>query len=256
MDQTLQGKVALITGGGTGIGYAAAQCLTERGAIVYLTGRRQDRFDQAAGDLGERAHGIAADVTSRTDMDRVAAQIGAEQGRVDIVFANAGIGSYVPLAEITEEDYASTFDTNVKGTLFTVQAVLPILAEGGSVILNTSITAELGLPDFSVYAAAKAALRSFVHSWATDLKHKKVRVNAISPGVIPTDAATGELGRTPEQEREHQERVSAYVPLGRVGTTREIGEVVAFLASDQSSYVNGVELTADGGMTAVFAGTL
>jgi NAD(P)-dependent dehydrogenase (short-subunit alcohol dehydrogenase family) len=256
MDQTLQGKVALITGGGTGIGYAAAQSLVERGAFVYITGRRIEPLEQAASELGELARGIAADVTSKSEMDRVAERIKADKGRVDIVFANAGIGSYLALDKITEEHFDATFDTNVKGTLFTVQAVLPILSDGASIILNTSITAELGLPNFSVYAAAKAALRSFVHSWATDLKGRRIRVNAVSPGVIPTDAATGELGRTPEQEEQHQQRVAGYVPLGRVGTTREIGEAVAFLASNQSSYVNGIELTVDGGMTSAFAGTL
>lgn len=256
MDQTLHGKVALITGGGTGIGYAAAESLVKHGAFVYITGRRADRLEQAVAALGGNACGIAADVTRKADMERVAERIKTDKGQVDIVFANAGIGSYLALDKITEEHFDATFNTNVKGTLFTVQAVLPILSDGASVILNTSITADLGLPDFSVYAAAKAALRSFVHSWATDLKHRRVRVNAISPGVIPTEAATGELGRTPEQERQHQQRVAGFVPLGRVGTAHEIGEAVAFLASEQSSYVNGIELTVDGGMTAVFAGTL
>jgi NAD(P)-dependent dehydrogenase (short-subunit alcohol dehydrogenase family) len=256
VEHTLHDQIALITGGGTGIGYATAKNLLERGATVYITGRHHDQLHDAATSLGAGASAVVADVTSRADMNRVADQIRQAHGRVDVVFANAGIGSYVPLAEITEEQYAATFDTNVKGTLLTVQAMLPILSDGGSIILNTSITAELGLPDFSVYAAAKAALRSFVHSWATDLKHRRIRVNAISPGVIPTDAATGELGRTPEQEQEHQQRVAGYVPLGRVGTVDEIGAAVAFLASDQASYINGIELTVDGGMTAVFAGTL
>jgi NAD(P)-dependent dehydrogenase (short-subunit alcohol dehydrogenase family) len=255
MDNTLHGKIALITGGGTGIGYAAAHSLVGRGAFVYLTGRRADPLEQAAKALGAQACAIAANVTSKADMERVADQIKAEKGHVDIVFANAGIGSYLALDRITEEHFDATFNTNVKGTLFTIQAVLPILDDGASIILNTSITADLGLPNFSIYAASKAALRSFVHSWTTDLKSRRIRVNTISPGVIPTDAATGELGRTREEEQQHQQRVAGYVPLARVGTTHEIGEVVAFLASEQSSYINGIELTVDGGITSVFAGT-
>lgn len=230
--------------------------MVEQGAVVYITGRREQALQKAVQQLGSNAHYVCADVAVKQDMLHVCEVIQSKEKKLDILFANAGIGRYVNLEELTEEEIDRTLGTNVKGTIFTVQAMLPILSEGASIILNTSITAELGLPDFSLYAASKAAVRSFIHSWTTDLKSRRIRVNAVSPGVIPTAAATGELGRSPEEEQERQKWRTSLTPLGRMGNTKDIGNAVVFLASDESSFITGVELTVDGGMSAVFANRL
>lgn len=252
----LENKVALITGGSSGIGFETARKMAEEGAVAYITGRREQALQKAVSQLGSNAHYVCADVAVKQDMLRVCEVIQSKEKKLDILFANAGIGRYIKLEELTEEEIDRTLDTNVKGTIFTVQAMLPILSEGASVILNTSITAELGLPDFSLYAASKAAVRSFIHSWTTDLKDRRIRVNAISPGIIPTAAATGELGRSPEEEQELQKWRKSLTPVGRMGSVEDIANAVIFLASDESSFVTGVELTVDGGMSAVFANRL
>lgn len=252
----LENKVALITGGSSGIGFESARKMVEQGAVVYITGRREQALQKAVQQLGSNAHYVCADVAVKQDMLHVCEVIQSKEKKLDILFANAGIGRYVKLEELTEEEIDRTLGTNVKGTIFTVQSMLPILSEGASIILNTSITAELGLPDFSLYAASKAAVRSFIHSWTTDLKSRRIRVNAVSPGVIPTAAATGELGRSPEEEQERQKWRTSLTPLGRMGNTKDIGNAVVFLASDESSFITGVELTVDGGMSAVFANRL
>ncbi len=252
----LENKVALITGGSSGIGFESARKMVEEGAVVYITGRREQALQKAVQQLGNNAHYVCADVAVKQDMLHVCEVIQSKEKKLDILFANAGIGRYIKLEELTEEEIDRTLGTNVKGTILTVQSMLPILSEGASVILNTSITAELGLPDFSLYAASKAAVRSFIHSWTTDLKNRHIRVNTVSPGVIPTAAATGELGRSPEEEQERQKWRTSLTPLGRMGNTKDIGNAVVFLASDESSFITGVELTVDGGMSSVFANRL
>ena len=239
----LQNKVVLVTGGSSGIGLDAAKKMSEEGAIVYITGRNVKRLESALECFENQVFAITADSSSKEDMNRV-------------IFANAGVGKYVSLKDLTEEDIDWTFNINVKGTIFTVQSMLPILSEGGSIILNTSITSELGLPDFSLYAASKAAVRSFIYSWTKDLQEKRIRINAVSPGIIPTAAATGELGRSEKEEQERQQYRASLTPLGRVGNVKDTSDAIIFLASDESSYITGVELKVDGGLSAVFANQL
>jgi NAD(P)-dependent dehydrogenase (short-subunit alcohol dehydrogenase family) len=250
----LQGRVALVTGGTTGLGYGAAERLIEEGAFVYITGRRQSVLDEAATKLGASAKGLRADATSKSDMLRVAEVIKAEHGRLDIVFANAGGGHATPLEELTEEQIDSELSINVKGVVLTVQSVLGILKDGASIVLNASITADMGLPGFAVYAATKAAVRSLARSWTTDLKGRKIRVNSISPGVVPTEGYSREQKMTEKEISDYVERVSTEIPLGRVGTAEDIGDALVFLASDSSRYITGIDLIVDGGMTRVYAG--
>lgn len=252
----LKGKTALITGGSAGIGLGTARRFLEEGAAVYITGRRIEKLQEAVNSLGGNARCIAADVGSKTDMVRVAETIAREQGQLDIVFCNAGIGRYIKFEEITEHDIDRVFNTNFKGTIFTIQSVLPILVEGASIILNTSMTEDIGLPDFCIYAAAKSAVKSLIYSLTTDFKEKKIRVNAVAPGIVPTEAAVTELGRTPQEEARRQRQRAVMAPLGRLGTVEDIAAAVTFLASDESSYITGTEITVDGGMTRVFAGRL
>lgn len=252
----LENKIALITGGSSGIGKDAARRMIAEGAYVYITGRNEKRLQETVKELKENISYIVADSSVKKDMEKVYQVIKEEKGILDIVFANAGVGKYVSLEDIKEEDIDWTFNINVKGTVFTIQSVLPILNEGTSIILNTSITSDLGLPDFSLYAASKAAVRSFIYSWTKDLQNKKIRINAISPGVIPTAAATGELGRSQEEEKQRQEYRANLTPLGRVGKVEDISEAVVFLASDESNYITGIELKVDGGLSAIFANNL
>lgn len=252
----LENKVVLITGGSSGIGLDAARRMCEEGAIVYITGRNQKRLDEAVESLQSNVIGIQADSSIKKDMEHIYEIIKQQQGHVDVIFANAGVGKYVSLDNLTEDDIDWTFNINVKGAIFTVQTMLPILSEGGSIILNTSITSDLGLPDFSLYAASKAAVRSFIHSWTKDLQGKRIRVNAVSPGIIPTAAATGELGRSETEELERQNHRANLTPLKRVGNVKDVSEAIVFLASDESSYITGVELKVDGGLSAVFANHL
>ena len=250
MERKLEGKIALVTGGNSGIGLATAQRFVEEGAYVFITGRRQDALDEAVKTIGCNVSAIQADAARLTDLDKLYATIQAEKGRLDILFANAGGGTLLPLGAITEEQFDQTFDTNVKGLLFTVQKALPLLPDGASIILNASITSIKGTPAFSVYSASKAAVRSFARSWAVDLKERKIRVNAISPGVVPTPGYNL-LGLSEEQMKDFIASQAAMIPLGRVGTPEEIAKAVVFLASDDSSYVNGIELFVDGGMAQI-----
>ncbi|MBQ3460266.1 MAG: SDR family oxidoreductase [Solobacterium sp.] len=248
----LKNKVALITGGGTGIGFEMARQYVEEGAYVYITGRREAVLQEAAEKIGRNVGYLTADVGSRMDMDRVAEKIKEEQGHVDIVIANAGVGRYVSLTDVTTEEFDRVMHTNVLGSYFTVQACLPLMPEGSTIILNTSVTASLGLKDFSLYIAAKSAEKSFIHTWTNELRDRKIRVNAIAPGIIPTEAAGGELGRTAEEEKERQTYRSTLIPAGRVGHVRDIANTAVFLGSDESSYINGVEILVDGGLAAVY----
>ena len=252
--QLLAGKVALVTGGSSGIGFGTAKRLMEEGAFVYITGRRKEVLEQAAAKLGSRVKAVQANSSKKEDMLRLANIIKEDNGGLDIIFANAGGGKAIPFEEATEADYRRTFDVNVWGTYLTVQTLLPILRDGASIILNASITAYMGLPGFGLYAATKAAIRSFARSWTTDLKGRGIRVNAVSPGVIPTEGYEVVQGMSAADVQAYTDRVSSEIPLGRVGTSEELGDAVVFLASDLSKYITGIELTVDGGMTQVYAG--
>lgn len=246
MSKKLEGKVALVTGGSTGIGLATAKQFVAEGAYVYITGRRQPELDAAVKTIGSNVTAIKADASVLADLDALYAQIKQEKGHVDVIFANAGGGEFAPLGSITEEHFDKTFNTNVKGLLFTVQKALPLLPDGASIILNASIVSIKGMPAFSVYSATKAAVRSFARSWTTDLKERKIRVNVISPGPIATPGVDG-LAKTEEERKGLYAQLSSMVPLGRVGQPEEIAKAAVFLASDDSSYVAGIELFVDGG---------
>ncbi|WP_394780426.1 SDR family oxidoreductase [Undibacterium sp.] len=245
MSKKLESKVALITGGTSGIGLASAQEFAAQGATVFITGRRQAELDAAVAAIGGNARGIRSDVSSMEDLDRVYAEIKAKAGHLDILFANAGGGDMLPLGAITEEHFDRIFNNNVKGMLFTVQKALPLLKDGSSIILTSSTTSSKGTANFSVYSASKAAVRNFARSWLLDLKPRNIRVNAISPGPVRT-AGLGEL--VPEEHREGLfSHLSTLVPMGRLGEASEIAKAAAFLASDDSSFINGIELFVDGG---------
>ena len=247
----LEGKVAVITGGNSGIGLATARRFAEEGAHVFITGRRQNELDAAVRQIGKQATGVQGDVSNLADLDRLYATVKREKGRIDVVFANAGGGdALVPLGAISEELFDTTFATNVKGLLFTVQKALPLLRDGGSIILNASIVASKGLEAASVYSATKAAVRSFARCWTVDLKARKIRVNAISPGPIETPGYQS-LGLSEQQIEEFKKNIVATVPLGRMGSADEIAKAAVFLASDDSSYVTGIELFVDGGMAQI-----
>lgn len=248
----LTGKIALITGGNSGIGAATAQRFVEAGASVIITGRDQDRLDAVAAQLGGRAIAVRADITSRDDMTAVADRIREAHGHLDIVFANAGAAWYATIDDLSDEQLAHGLDLDIKGTVHTVQAALPLLRDGGSIVVNTSITKDMGLPTFGVYAATKAGLRSFVRTWTNELRDRRIRVNAISPGVIHTESYEKDMGV--EGAREYVDRVVHEIPAGRVGEPRDIAEAVAFLVSDAASFINGIELTVDGGQTQIYAG--
>ena len=249
MTTPLNGKIALVTGGTSGIGLGTAKELAEQGAQVFITGRRQAELDAAVAEIGAAATGIRADASVLADLDAVYAQIAKTAGRLDILFANAGGGDMQPLGGITEEHFDRIFGTNVRGVLFTVQKALPLLTDGASIILTGSTTSVLGTASFSVYSASKAAVRNFARSWALDLKDRGIRVNVVSPGPIRTPGL-GDL--VPEEHRQGLfDALAAQVPLGCLGEPKEIGKTVAFLASDAASFINGVELFVDGGMAQV-----
>ncbi|WP_312148411.1 SDR family NAD(P)-dependent oxidoreductase [Paenibacillus odorifer] len=252
--KTLEGRVALVSGGSAGIGYGAAKRLSEAGAFVYIISRRQEQIEQAAARLGTSVRGIAVDVTKKEELERLAETIRKEHGGLDIIFANAGGGKPIAFEELTEGDIDHLLGVNIKGVIFTVQTMLPILKEGASVILNASITADMGLPGFAVYAATKAAVRSLARSWTTDLKHRGIRVNSVSPGVVPTEGYRTEQHMTEEQVADYSERVTSEIPVGRVGTPEDIGDAVVFLASEASGFITGIDLIVDGGQTRVYAG--
>jgi NAD(P)-dependent dehydrogenase (short-subunit alcohol dehydrogenase family) len=242
----LEGKIALITGGNSGIGLATAKQFVNEGSYVFITGRREQQLSAAIKEIGRSVTGIQGDVAKLDDLDRLFAQIKREKGKLDIVFANAGFAKFAPLGKITEEHYDSLFDANVKGLLFTVQKALPLLPDGASIILNASVVASKGLPDWSVYSATKAAVRSFARTWTTDLKNRRIRVNALSPGYTDTDP-----WHSIDGAEQVTKSISNGVPLGRFGTPNETAKAVVFLASDDSSYITGTELFVDGGFAQV-----
>ena len=246
----LEGKIALITGGNSGIGLATAKQFVNEGAYVFITGRRKAELAAAKKQIGKNVTAIQGDVSNLDDLDRLFAQIKKEKGNIDIVFANAGVARYAPLGTITEDFFDSIFDINVKGVLFTVQKSLPLLRDGGSIILNASIVATKGLSANSVYSATKAAVRSFARTWTTDLKDRRIRVNAVSPGPIDTPGLS-ELLASSETGEQRKKMISTTVPLGRFGRSEEIAKAVVFLASDDASYITGVELFVDGGFAQV-----
>jgi len=246
----LEGKIGLITGGNSGIGLATAKRFVNEGAYAFITGRRKPELDGAVKQIGRDVTGVQGDVSNLEDLDRLFAQIKREKGKLDIVFANAGVARYAPFGRITEEHYDSIFNINVKGLLFTVQKALPLLPDGASIILNASIVGSKGLPSNSVYSATKAAVRSFARTWTTDLKDRRIRVNAVSPGPIDTPGLNDLLASS-ETGQQRLKTISNSVPLGRLGTPDEIAKAVVFLASDESSYVTGTELFVDGGFAQV-----
>ena len=242
----LKGKVAVITGASSGIGLATARRFVSEGAYVYITGRRQSELDAAVRQIGKNVTTVQGDVSRLADLDRLYATVKQQHGRIDIVFANAGIGEFAPLGEISEAHFDNTFNVNVKGLLFTVQKALPLLRDGGSIILNASIASIKAVPGLSVYHATKAAVRSFARSWTLDLQARKIRVNAVSPGSTNTLGLSG-LGQTEEQI------LTSFgaIPLGRLGDPDDIAKAVVFLASDDSSFITGIELFVDGGQAQI-----
>jgi NAD(P)-dependent dehydrogenase (short-subunit alcohol dehydrogenase family) len=245
----LLGKVALVTGGSSGIGLATAQRFSAEGARVFITGRRQTELDAAVKTFGNGT-AIQADSSKLADLDRVYATIKKDAGKLDILFANAGSGTFAPLGQITEADFDETFGVNVKGLLFTVQKALPLLVDGSSVILNASIVATMGVPALSVYSATKAAVRNFARSWIRDLAARKIRVNVVSPGPIETPGIT-KIAGSAEAAQDFMAQMTPEIPMGRVGQPSEIAAAVTFLASEDASYINGIELFVDGGMAQI-----
>jgi NAD(P)-dependent dehydrogenase (short-subunit alcohol dehydrogenase family) len=241
----LDGKIAVITGGNSGLGLATAQRFVAEGAYVFITGRRQDQLDAAVHTIGGNVAGVQGDVSKLDDLDRLFATVRERKGRLDVLFANAGVGEFAPLGQITEAHFDKTFDVNVKGTVFTVQKALPLMSAGASIVINGSMVSIKGLPAFGVYAATKAALRSFARTWSVDLKERGIRVNVVSPGTVVTPAFKTLM--TDEQIEGFTAQAAATTPLGRVGTPDEIARAVVFLASEDSSFVDGTELFVDGG---------
>jgi NAD(P)-dependent dehydrogenase (short-subunit alcohol dehydrogenase family) len=245
------GKVALVTGGSTGIGLATAKRFAREGATVFITGRRQAELDAAVVEIGHGARAIRGDISSAADLKTIVEAVAAAHQRIDILFANAGGGEFVPLGEITEAQFDKYFGINVKGTLLTVQSALPLMRPGSAIVITGSIASMQGTPAFGVYAATKAALRSFARTWASDLKGRDIRVNVVAPGVVVTPAYKSELKLSDDQIEAYSKEVSATTPLGRVGDADEIAKAVSFLASDDASYITGTELFVDGGLAQV-----
>ena len=248
--QKLAGKIAVITGGNSGIGLATAKRFVEEGAHVVITGRREKELKEAAAFIKRNVTTVAGDVSRLKDLDQLYAVVKEKHGHIDILFANAGAGTVAPLAVATEAHFDQTFDVNVKGMFFTVQKALPLFKDGGSIILNSSVSNVLGVPAFTAYAASKAAVRSFARGWTMELKDRKIRVNSMSPGPIETPALE-KAGLTPEQAEQAAAQFVTQVPMGRRGKLEEIAAAVVFLASDESSYITGVDLAVDGGMAQV-----
>jgi NAD(P)-dependent dehydrogenase (short-subunit alcohol dehydrogenase family) len=246
----LDGKIALVTGGNSGIGLATAKEFVNEGAYVFVTGRREAELATAVKEIGDHVTGVRGDVSNLDDLDRLFARIQREKGRLDVLFANAGVAQYAALGTITEEHYDSIFDINVKGLLFTVQKALSLMPDGASIILNASIVGSKGFSANSVYSATKAAVRSFARTWTTDLKPRRIRVNALSPGVIDTPGLNDLLASS-ETGPQRAKMIANAVSLGRFGRPDEIAKAVVFLASDDSSYVTGIELFVDGGLAQV-----
>ena len=250
MSGKLEGKIALVTGGTSGIGLATAKRFVAEGAQVIITGRRQEVLDAAVREAGARVTGIQADSGKLGDLDRLFADIEKQYGHLDIVFANAGGGEFATIDQATEEHFDKIFDSNVKGVFFTVQKALPLMKEGGAIVLNASIVSVKGISAFGVYSATKAAVRSFARTWTNELKGRKIRVNVVSPGPINTPGVDG-LAGSPDAAKDLKAGFASQVPLGRVGEPDEIAKAVVFLVSDDSSFVAGIELFVDGGMVQV-----
>ncbi len=246
----LHNKIAVITGGSTGIGLATAQRFIEDGAQVVITGRNQEALDLAVAELGDRASGIRGDVANLDDLDRLFAQVQKQFGHVDVLFVNAGIAPFVPFEAVTEDHFDGLFNINVRGLFFTVQKALPLLSEGASVILNASVVAQSGLRNTSVYSATKAAVRSLGRTLAAELSPRGIRVNVVSPGLIETPLV-GKLGLSKDELEAFEAQIIQQTPLGRPGKPQEIAATAAFLASDDASYFTGADLVADGGMVQV-----
>jgi len=242
----LDGKVAVITGGTSGMALASAKLFVEEGAYVFIRGRRQEQLDKALKEIGRNVTGVQGDSGNLADLDRLFETVKRERGHIDVLFASAGFGELtVPLAAATEKHFDETFGVNARGTFFTAQKALPLLRDGGSIILNTSIANELGFPGASVYSASKAAVRSFARTWAAELKDRKIRVNAVAPGPI---VDTGTFDNAPEEMKTF---LTSQIPLGRMGLSKEIATTALYLASDDSSFMNGSEIAVDGGMAQV-----
>src|SRR5438105_1331663 len=248
--KALEGKIAVVTGGSSGIGLATAKRFVDEGAHVVISGRREKELKDAASLIDKNVTTVAGDVSRLEDLDRLYVAVKEKHGHIDVLFANAGAGTIAPLAAATEAHFDQTFDVNVKGLFFTVQKALPLFKDGGSIILNSSVANVLGTPGFSAYAASKAAVRNFARAWTMELKDRKIRVNSMSPGPIETPALE-KVGLTPEQVEQAVAQFTAQVPMGRRGKPEEIAAAVVFLASDESSYITGVDLAVDGGMAQV-----
>lgn len=251
MSKKLEGKIAVVTGGSTGIGLATAKLFAAEGAHVFITGRRKAELDAAVTAIGAHATGVQADSSKLQDLERLFETVKAQKGRIDVLFSNAGGGGMLPLGSITEKQYDDTFNNNVKGVLFTVQTALPLLAKGASVIVTSSTTSIKGTPNFSVYSASKAAVRNFVRSWILDVKDRGIRINAISPGSTHTPGLVNLAGPEASQQQGLLTYLASTIPLGRVAQPEEIAKAVLFLASDDSSFVNGAELFVDGGQAQI-----
>src|SRR6201996_8306788 len=241
----LEGKVAVITGGSSGMALASAKLFVEEGAYVFITGRRQEQLDEAVKAIGRNVTGVKGDAANLDDLDRLFDTVKREKGKIDVLFASAGKGEPLPLGQITEEHFDAAFDLNVRGTLFTVQKALPLFSDGASIIMTGSNAAAKGFPGFGVYAASKLALRSFTRTWVNELKGRKIRVNLLVPGAIATTMQESVL--TPDAKKYFE----SLIPRGSMGQPDEVATVALFLASRDSSFVNGQELFVDGGMTAI-----
>jgi NAD(P)-dependent dehydrogenase (short-subunit alcohol dehydrogenase family) len=241
----LEGKVAVVTGGSSGMALASAKRFVAEGAYVFILGRRQEALDEAVRLIGRNVTGVRGDASNLDDLDRLFATVKREKGKIDVLYASAGRGEAVPLIEVTEQHFDATFDLNVRGTLFTVQKALPLLNDGGSIIMTGSNASVKGFPGFGVYAASKAALRSFARTWLNELKGRSIRVNVLVPGQVATPILEQVL------TQEAKQMFESLIPRGKMGRPEEIATVALFLASDDSSYVNGAELFVDGGATAI-----
>jgi NAD(P)-dependent dehydrogenase (short-subunit alcohol dehydrogenase family) len=246
----LQGKIAVVTGGNSGIGLATAKRFHSEGAYVYITGRRQEHLDAAVKEIGQDVTGVQSDVSNLLDLDRLFDQIKREKGRIDVLFANAGSAEFAPLGGYTAEHFDRLFNANVRGLAFTVQKALPLLVNGATIILNASVVGSKGFANMGVYNASKAAVRSFARTWTSELKDRQIRVNVVSPGPIETPLISS-LAGSPEAEQQFKAQMAAGIPLGRLGSPDDIAKAVVFLASDDSGFVAGIELFVDGGMIQV-----
>jgi NAD(P)-dependent dehydrogenase (short-subunit alcohol dehydrogenase family) len=244
----LSGKITVITGGSSGIGLATAKRFVEEGAYVFITGRRQAELDKAVAEIGRNVTGVQGDVSNLDDLDRLYKEVETKKGKLDVLFANAGIAEPVPTPDVTPEHYDRTFDINTRGVFFAVHKVLPLMKDGGSIIVNGSGAWQKGIPMYAAYAATKAALRSFVRTWTAEFAGKGIRANVISPGPVETPILEGQFGENTDAVKE---RFKAMVPMGRIGKPEEIASAAVFLASEESSYITGIDLPVDGGLVAV-----